>query len=205
LQTTRAVEQDGVITEVELTQQKVTISYEGANTNFGRGPKAGIHIQVPLPEGIDYTDTDAVIEAVGGATQVWGNFAKAYVAGLIQAPYKIVDGEVVVEFPEVEEKPKASRGGSTTTRRPSGGGGQTARRSQGGGDGDIAAKVARAWEDISNNPNGWFDNRAQKAEQGGNGPDFKGKRDNGEFAGFGVWLDGKHTPEWVAGQYGEVF
>lgn len=40
------------------------------------------------------------------------------------------------------------------------------------------------WLELAEYPKRWFDNRASKAERGGNGPDFKRKK-----SGEGLWLE----------------
>jgi hypothetical protein len=162
---TTKVDGDGNVLEVTVEPQRITVSFERANTEYGNGPKAGVHVQVPLP-------ADADDETVTLLTNKWGDWAREY-----------VDGEL--------EKAGAPNRGGGGDRKPRGGGG--GRKGGGGGrrlsDEEYAAKKQAAWEHLAEHPEDWFDNRndPDKPEKG---PDFKGKKGT-SFEGFGLWEDGR--------------
>ena len=70
--------------------------------------------------------------------------------------------------------------------------GYAATPSSGGGGG--GGEKDDLWRDLVNNPDAWWDNRAQKAEPGGNPryPDFKNKDDQTP-----LWIESRDTPQWA--------
>lgn len=191
---TQITSEDGLVTSQVDEAQKVTVSFEHSLTEFGNGPKASIHVQVPVP-------IDATIEDVEAAVKAQYAFAQASVYNALGVPFSQENGRIVPQLPELAPKQQTSRSGSS---RSNGGSRSGSSRSSGGSTRkkmspeELEARKEAAWQDLIENPDGWWDNSRPEDKKNPDGPDYKAKKDNREFGGdraFGLWLDG--APEWA--------
>lgn len=169
---TRSVENaEGIITETEVTEPRVTISFSRKmSPKQFESAEASIFIQVPI--GL----VEATPEGIESAAKPLYALAKSLVFDELGVDYGIdpTTNTVVEKLTQrvgaevVAERPTAQR--AAGNRPP------TAKR--------VSADVEALWADWESDPTQWWDNREDKRNP--RAPDFKHKK-----TGAGLWLNTK--------------
>ncbi len=189
--TTKTLDADGGLVSTTIEDRKAFVNFERSiSVKPYETAKASCHVQVDLDATAVQGDEEPSLNAsIKEAYAV----AKTAVFEQLGLSYEVDEVSlVVVEKLERElgaevvegEKPRKATARKAAPSNPS-------RKRAGGKPTD--KQIEDAWEDLSNDPDGWFDNRSDKRNP--KAPDFKAKNNNKNVeSGFALWLDS--APDW---------